>query len=117
MWTIRSIAICHAGDGDPLVVEAEINAHRRANKKRMFSNTGFDRSKHGYLTQSAPVPSKTIDEHVIDVSDNLASAVKHLPAIFLDGFYIETEHDLKDGASPIDSILLPCAKMELRSFL
>lgn len=54
--------------------------------------------------QSAPVPSKTIDEHVAGVSDELVKAVKHLPAVFVDGFYIETEDDLKDGASPIDAI-------------
>ena len=54
--------------------------------------------------QSAPVPSKTIDEHVTDVSENLIKAVKNLPAIFVDGFYIETEDDLQDGSSPIDSV-------------
>lgn len=53
---------------------------------------------------SPPVPSKTIDDHVVDVSENLAKAVKNLPAIFVDGFYIEEEEDLNDGVSPIDGV-------------
>lgn len=54
--------------------------------------------------QTPPVPSKTIDSHVADVAKNLIKAVKNLPAIFVDGFYIETEDDLQDGSSPIDAI-------------
>jgi hypothetical protein len=52
--------------------------------------------------KSAPVPSKTIDEHVADVAESLIEAIKNLPSVFIDGFYIETEDDLQDGSSPID---------------
>lgn len=54
--------------------------------------------------RSPGVPSKTIDQHVADVSENLVKAVQNLPAIFVDGFYIETEDDLQDGSSPIDAV-------------
>jgi hypothetical protein len=54
--------------------------------------------------QSPPEPSKSIDKHVVDVAEDLIKAVKNLPAIFVDGFYIETEDDLQDGSSPIDAV-------------
>jgi hypothetical protein len=41
--------------------------------------------------QSPPEPSKTIDKHVANVAEDLIKAVKNLPTIFVDGFYIETE--------------------------
>lgn len=58
-----------------------------------------------YPGQEQGVTTKSIDEHIVDFSANLAEAVKHLPSVFVDGIYVESEDDLQDGSSPIDTVL------------
>ena len=57
-----------------------------------------------YPGQAQGVTTKSIDEHIADFSANLAEAVKHLPSVFVDGIYVESEDDLQDGSSPIDTV-------------
>jgi hypothetical protein len=54
--------------------------------------------------ENEPSPSKSIGEHIEGVAAAIAKATKHLPSIFVDGFYIESEDDLEDGPSPIDGL-------------
>ncbi len=56
------------------------------------------------LGQDEPVPSKTIDEHVVHVSEKFAEALANYSNVFVDGYYIETEDELADGTSPVDNI-------------
>jgi len=50
------------------------------------------------------VPGKTIDEHIKSVAKAFTKALKGMPALFVDGFYIELEDELENGSSPVDAI-------------
>jgi hypothetical protein len=54
--------------------------------------------------QDDPIPSKTIDAHVAHVSEKFTEALENYPSVFVDGYYIETEDELADGTSPVDTI-------------
>lgn len=51
-----------------------------------------------------PVPSKSVDDHVEDIAENIAKSWGPSRNVFVDGFYIE-EHTLADGREPIDGLL------------
>ena len=57
-----------------------------------------------YPGQEHGVTAKTIDEHIVGCAANFADAVKHLPSVFVDGIYVESEDDLQDSSSPIDAV-------------
>ncbi len=54
--------------------------------------------------QDDPIPSKTIDAHVVYIGEKFAEALTNYPSVFVDGYYIETEDELEDGSSPIDAV-------------
>ncbi|MBZ5507003.1 MAG: beta family protein [Acidobacteriia bacterium] len=63
-----------------------------------------------YPEDGPPVLAKTIDKHVKDVSANFVKVLAALPSVFVDAVYIETEDDLKDGISPVDSLFVALRK-------
>jgi hypothetical protein len=52
-----------------------------------------------------PVPSKSVDAHVLAVSDSIAKAWGSGRNVFIDGFYIEHLPTLDDGREPIGAVL------------
>lgn len=80
----------------------------------------FDESQKGFFTpllelipiqpkwlegQDDPVPSKSIDDHVSNLSRDIAAAWQCDRPIFVDGFYLEEEDVLSDGSEPIAEVL------------
>jgi len=64
--------------------------------------------------QDTPIPAKTIDAHIKLVVKGFAKALKDLPSVFVDGYYIELEDELDGGKSPIDALFeaLRAAKIQ-----
>src|SRR5450755_3223627 len=60
--------------------------------------------------ENDPVPAKTIDKHIKSVGKAFAKALKEVPSVFIDGYYIELEDELEDSSSPVDALFA-----ELRS--
>ncbi len=54
--------------------------------------------------QDTPTPAKSIDDHIKLVAKGFTKALKGLPSVFVDGYYIELEEELADGKSPIDAL-------------
>lgn len=64
--------------------------------------------------KSQPIPAKTIDDHIKSVTKAFTKALKGLPSVILDGYYIEVEDELDNGTSPIDALFasLRAAKIQ-----
>jgi hypothetical protein len=54
--------------------------------------------------QDQSIPAKTIDQHMASVNKSLSKALKDLPSVFVDGYYVELEDELESGVSPIDAL-------------
>jgi hypothetical protein len=52
-----------------------------------------------------PIPSKSVEAHVVDVSKSIAKACGTGRNVFIDGFYIEELAALGDGREPIGGVL------------
>jgi Beta protein len=55
--------------------------------------------------QEEPVLGKSIDKHVEDIGSKFVKALRGLPSVFIDAYYIEGEDELEDGSSPTDALL------------
>jgi hypothetical protein len=88
--------------------QGELDALRRTTAKHLKKFTALvevPRIPPAYQEiGEQPLPAKTIDKHVNDVSKKFIQALQKLPSVFVDGYYIEVEDDLEGGSSPIESI-------------
>jgi Beta protein len=64
--------------------------------------------------EDEPVPGKTIDLHVSDVSQKFTDALGANTPVFIDGYYIENEGELGNGEEPVTGIFEGLRKSGVR---
>ncbi len=61
-----------------------------------------------------PIPAKSIDVHVSDVGEKIATAIGSGRSVFIDGFCIENDATLPDGSEPVPTVFKSLRDKDVR---